>query len=112
MEVIIGGRQSGKTQYLIDMIRKDRHYVMIVRSATERRRVEQNYKIPDLQVITVDQVRAGYLHQSAYARIVIDGLDPIMYQLLQIPANGQIEAVSLNAQLTRMAVGRDARTGI
>ncbi len=113
MEVIVGGRRSGKTTYLIDRLKKERALYLVVDNNQTRRWLLQRQPNLKDRILTTEEAIDQDRGRSFGKEYVIDNLDIVIADLLHLGPRSRIEAVTMTGHVTRLIGGpRDPRTGI
>jgi hypothetical protein len=88
MDVIAGGRQSGKTTKLLQMMHADSNLVMLVHDQASLKNIMDMSGFERDRFITVGQV---WTLRGTKKQLLIDNLDLVLWQLLSHP----VRAVSI-----------------
>lgn len=92
MQVIVGNRKSGKTTKMLELMRANPEFVMVILDGrlSDRLRVENRDINPD-RFLTVGQIKAGML-QGRHVKILLEDLDQHLHYIV---GNNPVYAVSI-----------------
>ena len=89
MKIIMGGRQTGKTERLVSLA-KENNGIILVLSLRERHRLIEKYNLPDDMV----RICRGAVKVPGARPLYIDGADTI----LQAMFRGRIKGMTMDAE--------------
>lgn len=81
MEIILGGRSSGKTTEAVAWVKEHEDAVLVVLNEQMGRHVQQRYGLDQRQIVTLQQIKNGRL-RGRTPHLVLDGLEFILASAL------------------------------
>ena len=97
MQVIVGGRRSGKTHKLVEWLKEDPDRVLICHSASEAERLTRDYGIHPRQIMSISAWSSRGLSGMSRpsTKIAVDNLDLVLPILLGV----NVEMVALTGAI-------------
>lgn len=82
MDLLITGRQMGKTEQLVQRMKQHKDAILLVHNWNEAVRISEQYEIPENRIINAHSALQGALRgRTRSSLVLIDNLDMILDQL-------------------------------
>lgn len=92
MEIIYGGRGSGKTYLLVQALKRNKKAVLVTFNQRERMRIINEYELKEDQVLIFDSIYTGQHRGLNIKALFVDNLELCLHSFFNLP----ITMVTLN----------------